>query len=321
MGMHDASPMDTAPRMDRALRLMFVPALLALLAALACCSGAPVATPTSGQPAGSGTDRPLAAKIDQFRDNYATHIIEIQVSNTGPDTVTVIAASIRTGLFSGPVPWMPAPEGTAIPPGQTKSLPARLPSPECSAAEAATDASASAKQQTSAPPHQALLEFRVAGSPSAETVPIDDPFGVLARNNAELCLASDVAAIIHFEFSPGLTRIPGTGTAILTLAYLPQGKDGDVTVESIRGTTLITEDPDHPWPKETVLNGMGAAGQIALIIRPARCDPHAVADDKVGTLLPLSVSTGSRSGTIKVAADTALKGAIQDFVSAVCRGG
>ncbi|MFD8237495.1 hypothetical protein ACFV20_37220, partial [Streptomyces sp. NPDC059696] len=57
---------------------------------------------------------------------------------------------------------------------------------------------------------------------------------------------------------------------------------------------------------------------VPLRIRPARCDPHAVAEDKVGTLLPLKVTVGKRNGLLKVAAPTELKGRIYDFVTAAC---
>ncbi|MCY1242619.1 hypothetical protein D9M72_555900 [compost metagenome] len=61
-----------------------------------------------------------------------------------------------------------------------------------------------------------------------------------------------------------------------------------------------------------------AARELSLRIRPARCDPHAVAEDKVGTLLPLRVDAGGRQGVLKVAAGAVLKARIYEFATAAC---
>jgi hypothetical protein len=67
---------------------------------------------------------------------------------------------------------------------------------------------------------------------------------------------------------------------------------------------------------------MGEPGTVlALRVRPARCDPHAVAEDKVGTLLPLTVAVGSREGVLKVAADGQLRAQLYDFVTQACQTG
>jgi hypothetical protein len=73
-----------------------------------------------------------------------------------------------------------------------------------------------------------------------------------------------------------------------------------------------------PWPRSVAVSAGGPGQQLRLHIRPARCDPHAVAEDKVGTLLPLRVRVGGREGVLKVDAGGLLRGHIYDFVTSAC---
>jgi hypothetical protein len=62
----------------------------------------------------------------------------------------------------------------------------------------------------------------------------------------------------------------------------------------------------------------GPPAEVRLGIRAARCDPHAVAEDKVGTLLPLRVRVAGREGVLKIDAGSRLRGQIYDFVTKAC---
>ena len=58
--------------------------------------------------------------------------------------------------------------------------------------------------------------------------------------------------------------------------------------------------------------------ELRLGIRPARCDPHAVAEDKVGTLLPLQVRVAGRQGVLKIDSGDKLRIRIYEFVTTAC---
>jgi hypothetical protein len=96
------------------------------------------------------------------------------------------------------------------------------------------------------------------------------------------------------------------------------GSRGTLTIDRIDGTTLLEEDPGAPWPRSVTVSTGGPGEELRLGIRPARCDPHAVAEDKVGTLLPLRVHTAGREGVLKIDAGPLLRGRIYDFVTAAC---
>lgn len=90
-------------------------------------------------------------------------------------------------------------------------------------------------------------------------------------------------------------------------------------MDRVSGTPLIAEDPARPWPVGVEVRTGGPPAELHLSIRPARCDPHAVAEDKVGTLLPLHITVAGRSGIFKVDAGAELRPRIYDFVTAACR--
>ena len=58
---------------------------------------------------------------------------------------------------------------------------------------------------------------------------------------------------------------------------------------------------------------------IKLAVRPARCDAHALADDKRGTILPFAVATGDgREGRLELPAGDALKADLYAYYAERC---
>ncbi|WP_426995824.1 hypothetical protein [Pseudarthrobacter sp. N5] len=299
--------------------------LLATVGASAACNPVPEPGPraSTAQPETEHAAHlpGLSAELNQFRDNYGKQIIEVQLTNTLTEPLTVLTAAVSSPLFNSPITWQSMQQGTAVPPGQSKSLPAQLPDAVCpDAAQAFADSSDTI-------PAESVLVVGLSPDGRRVRVPLTDPFGVLVRNNMELCVARAAASTAEFAFSPGLDISPDGATAVIRLAIrplavVPHGNGAAepliITIERVDGTTLIAEDPDLPWPQGTTVSPGGEAAELQLSIRPARCDPHAVAEDKVGTLIPLHVQAGRLRGILKVQAGTALKAAILDFVAGAC---
>jgi len=297
---------------------------LLLLATASCSAGPGAAGPGSGSgtpaspSASASVAAPLTAEISQFRDNYSRQIIEIQLTNTTGEPVTVLAAGLRSPLFASRISWTAAAAGTELPPHQTKSLPARLPAAAC------PDQAPEQSRAGQPPAAVEVLLASAAGAPG-KTVTTDaaDPFGVLARNNGEMCVAQAAAAIADLRFGPALELSPDARTAFLHLLITPRNSATDpadraLTINSVGGTTLLEEDPSAPWPSGLRIGATGPMRELRLGIRPARCDPHAVAEDKVGTLIPLHVSVAGREGVLKIDAGAQLRGRIYDFVTSAC---
>ena len=267
-----------------------------------CDPGVSASGPTSGS---SG---PITVEVNQSRDQYGKQAIQIQLTNTTDTPLTVTATRLRSTLFEGDISWE-APAGSLeLPPRQPKSLPAVLPAVSCGRSEGES------------PELKATVSYAAPGKdPVEENTAASDPFSVLPRNADELCIAAEAAAVATIVLDPGLEVAVDGRTAVVRLVTSPAtpGTDAQsLTIESIDETTLLAQSPAAPWPRNISL---GAAKQeLPLTIRPARCDPHAVAEDKVGTLLPLRVAIGERKGVLKIAAPNDLRGRIYDFVTTSC---
>jgi hypothetical protein len=293
-------------------------ATLLLLATTASCS---TGTPDhQASPPASSAPLPVTAEISQFRDNYSRQIIEIQLTNNTAGPLTVLGAELKSPLFTSGITWQAPDGGVELPPGQPKSLPSPLPAPDCTRGPATAT--------TGEPGSPATVSLRLAApagrtEQQAAAAPAPDPYGVLPRNNAEMCLAEAASAVAGFRLEPDLEVSADARTAVVRLTITPRHAAGPadaqtLTIDRIDGTTLLDEDQDVPWPRSVAVTAGGQGQQLRLHIRPARCDPHAVADDKVGTLLPLRVRTGGREGVLKVDAGGLLRGRIYDFVTSAC---
>jgi hypothetical protein len=304
-----------------------------LLGTAASCStgtvgstASPAATATASATAIS--TGPVTAEISQFRDNYSKQIIEIQLTNTTGHALTVLGAELTSSLFAAPITWPARTGGIELPPGQPKSLPAPLPAPNCGSPaapaaqpEAQPGAGARATHGAAGDARVALRLATPEGTvPVPAMAPAADPFGVLARNNSELCLAREASAVATIALAQDLEVAADGRTAVVRLLLQPRaaGGAGELVIERIEETTLLAEAGQPPWPRSVTVRAGGDPAEVRLGIRPSRCDPHAVAEDKVGTLLPLQVRVAGREGILKIDAGNQLRGRIYDFVTKAC---
>jgi len=289
---------------------MAATALPAAILALVACTGSEPRNP--GQ---SAQRSPIAVEVNQSRDQYGKQAIELLLTNVSGGPLNVAAARLASPLFQGDILWKPAGGRLELPPNQPKSLPVRLPAPDC-------------RDQSRAQQPVAHVRYSEPGNARPrEVAPVAvDPFGVLERNNMELCLAAEAAAVADIVLDRRLELAADGRAAVVRLVITPKETNGAgsrpagkaMAIGSIDGTTLIAEPADHPWPRDVRIVQGTPRSELLLRIRPARCDPHAIAEDKVGTLLPLHVSVGGRAGLLKIAAGSALRAQIYDFVRAAC---
>jgi hypothetical protein len=300
-----------APRRQHLTAVAASAVLLTLLLSLQGCRS------DGAQPGAEVSDTPaLTVSINQFRDNYSKRIIEIQLTNNTPDPVTVLGAELVSALFSSGISWHTPADGTVLPPKQPKSLPAQLPEPRCTDVSAGTGTGSNSAD--------ARPTVRVSTRPDSRApgpLTVEDPFGVLARNNSEMCLDKAVREIATFQPSPELAVSEDGTTAVVRVLILSgpgPGRHEELTIDRIDGTTLIAEDAAQPWPRGVQVTAGDPPVELRLAIRPARCDPHALAEDKIGTLLPFHVTAGGRNGVLKIDSGDVLRHSIYDFVSAAC---
>lgn len=284
----------------RALRL----AVLALACALgaAGCSGAGAgpssSSTTTGTAAASTPQAQLTAVVDQFRDEYGTTTIVLQLDNRTSASRTVVRAELVGSGFAAGTPWTGSIE---LPPDQPLSLPASVGAPGC------------ASTGGSNPSVRAVF-----ADGTSLTVPAADPHDVLSRVRTEQCFAAVAHSAVDLRFADGLQPGLSPQTAVLDLIVAPPAGNPSTpaVLVSVSGTTLLAEDPAGPWPHDLALVANGS--RVPLTFRPARCDPHAVAEDKIGTLIPLTLKVAGQTGVVKVPASATLKAAVYAFVGRAC---
>lgn len=154
------------------------------------------------------------------------------------------------------------------------------------------------------------LELQTSTGPATGTIEADDPYDTLAALQETGCLARSVEQIATFTL-PERLRTEGAGDAQrawIDVAVVPTGGDGSLSIAQILGTTLLSAEGGLNWAYTAEIGADDPATTIELPVRPARCDQHAGAEDKRGTIIPLEITTsGGWSGLYELRASQSLK--------------
>lgn len=135
------------------------------------------------------------------------------------------------------------------------------------------------------------LTYRIDGGELREsTATADDIYGNAAlfadRDCAETTLTEAA------ELAVGEPYVVGTGSESqlrLPVTMTPTGKASGVRFGGFGSTVLFRQAADSPTAVDVPLDAGSPATEQVMSVVPARCDPHALAEDKVGTLIPVIV--------------------------------
>ncbi|MFD7077638.1 hypothetical protein ACFV9G_25735 [Nocardioides sp. NPDC059952] len=126
------------------------------------------------------------------------------------------------------------------------------------------------------------------------------------------------------EITVGDPRVEGEGKQsvfVLPVTFTPTEKAPEATFDGWEGTVLFQLAAETPtWPRFTPRPMTGEAATLELRVLPARCDPHALADDKVGSLFRVHVGgPGVPDGaSYFMKLSKAQKRALYDFLPGYC---
>lgn len=290
-------------------------------AAAVACTGGDASSPAKG-PVPDEVASQLSVEVAQGREQYAEREIRLEVTNDSDETLTLLSGALQTEQFG---PSHPTKEGRTLVlrPGATRAVYVGLGEARCGA-----PATAEEDAETAAAPSATITLALGEGDDlgPATDVPVDevaDPIGHLARNHTTDCSAAAVAAGADLTVDPDVpveTR-DGELTALVTLRIERVDGGPEVAIDRIAGTTLMSNaDPGGEasgWVGRD-LAGQGA-GEVVLAVVPARCDVHAVAEDKRGTFLPVSVSVGGvRQEPVYVPMPATARSDFYSFVADSC---
>ncbi|GEA86506.1 hypothetical protein [Cellulomonas cellasea] len=280
----------------------------------------------------------LRVEVRQSRTDRAARVVQVAVHNDGTTDLDVVGARLTSPTVEGAAV---SEDGRRAPAGTRRDLSVALGAPVCDAGAGATPRATAAPDvagTTGAPDTagtsgptgttttaDATVRLEVvdeAGRRGTLEVAPEDPNGHLARIHGEDCAAVAVARGGTLTLGPQLAtrQEPDgrwVGTVELTLA--PRAGGPEIGVDAVERTVLLDPAPGGAQWTAALSTAPGGARTVRLDVVPARCDPHAVAEDKRGTAFGVHARVdGVPQHVFHVTADDDLRGLVHDFVALAC---
>jgi len=273
-----------------------------LLAIASILTGCQATTPATDLPDG------VTVSVYQPRPDVAKDRIAIEVHNDGPEPLVVTAATIESAYFTEPFVWGPGRTAT-VQPGYAVDLRVDIPD-EVDCSDVAAE-------------HIVSVSWTVGGASGSSVVTPDDPYKIFDLLHDAACLVEAVDSIATLEAVSLEAPAQYPAPAQLVIAVRPTGAEGTVLIDSIHSTTLLNPaGADGVGVAELALGTeISASGprEIRVPIVPNRCDAHALAEDKIGTRMPLYVTTeDGTTGRLVLSASEALRAQMYEFYSDYC---
>lgn len=285
--------------------------LLALAAMLGACGPGGPGDGASASPGALPSTVTFEVEVAQARTDRVARVVELQVRNTGPVDVLVERARLVSDLVGGS-----AETGRDLGADRMRRLRVPLGPASCGPGVPAD------------PAVRVELDVRTTeGRAGTVVVTPTDETDDLVRIHGEDCAAAAVGAGLRVTFVDELAvrDVDGVPVADVVLRVEPVPSGPHVRLVAVRATTLLR--PWGPagatgqWDVDVDSASPPPDGRVLLATVPARCDLHAIAEDKRGTVLGLAaVVDGVEQPWHYLAAPDALRGALYDFVLTACAG-
>jgi hypothetical protein len=273
-------------------------ALLAALVTLGACA------PTASSESPDG----VRVSVYQPRPDVPKNRMAIQVHNDGDVPLTVTSAELHSSFFTDDMVWGPDRTST-VPPGYAVDLRVDLPAQaDCSGVE---------------PQLTATFGWKVGDQTGTATVEPDDPFHLMDLLHDAACLIVSVDEVAKLTAVSLDAPAQQPAPAELVIAVEPTGADGTITLDTIHSTTLLNpaggDGIGVPELDLGIAIDKDGPAEVRIPLVPNRCDPHALAEDKIGTRMPLYVTAPDGStGRFVLAASDELRAQMYAFYTAFC---
>jgi hypothetical protein len=252
-------------------RVAVVVVLVALLAGCSGERGTPAPVASSAQVVVPG----LSADLVQQRADVELGRIQVRLALAdGAAPLDAVDVQLRSDAFPAAAATGRAAAGVQVAAGSAVDVAVVLGAPAACTAQEGRDPSGEG-----ASPLPATAVLALADGSSA-TAGLPDAHRYLARAHAEACAAAAAAAVVPARWDPAWTTT-GSGADLRATGVLhlgPVAPGGAVVLEGIRSTPLFQ------WrlPGGPVRLAAGESADVVVVLDPARCDAHALADDKRG---------------------------------------
>lgn len=233
----------------------------------------------------------------QQRGDIAVDRVQLRVTNTSTASTTLTAASFSSPVLDGSAAWDAA-RPTTLAPGRSVDLPVLLPAIRCTDAAEAPEATLMADGATT-------------------SIPLSDDLDVLRRASATACDRAELASVVQVA-AVGAVAAPD-GSITLRLAVEPaRSGEGTADLVALRGTVLLRFAAGAEAPLGVRVAAGDAPSVVEVVVVPQRCDAHAIAEDKVGTLFDLVARVGGREVVVPLERSKDVADALLVLIAQVC---
>lgn len=275
---------------------------LVALALLSGCSPSPAASESTAGVLPDG----VTVAVTQLRSDVADRQVQVQIHNGTAAALRIGAVQLEDPRFDGPATRV-VDRTSMLAAGGTANVRVQLPDAACDVDDDAIST--------------ATVAYEIDGRAGSGTAEAPEVFPFLAAIHRRDCVAQSVAEVADVGFGAFAPSAAGA-PASLELSIAPRTADaGEVVFTGIRETNLLSfvgVDEGALALDATVGAGADTPGTITLPLVPARCDPHAVQEDKRGTVFTLDVDVDGESGQFTLAADPDLKAQLLTWVTDWC---
>jgi hypothetical protein len=296
-------------------RALAAVAALALAAGVSVGCGASPEAPPAEPPGGivASIVEGIDVSLVQLRGDVASRQAQVQIVNGSDESVTIGDVIVVDPRFDGEAGRVVEGRASDVVAGGRVDIRVQLPAVACGAS--------SAGEPT------VHLELTVGAHSEVVTLAADDPLGFVGPLHERECRAKRLAAAAALSFTGFEPSSPGE-PATLRLRVDPAdggaaggGAAEEVVIAAVQPTNLLSFDADTAdgaYPLDLVVRGSGEAVDVDLPLVPSRCDPHAVQEDKRGTIFDVRVIVDDEPGEIELFVGDALRGRILTWVAHWC---
>ena len=243
----------------------------------------------------------LVMHVDQSRADRKGREVFVRVDNDTSRTMTIERFELTSPRFDD-VSWS---GDEMVEPGNERDLEFDLPRGRCG-----TDVAA-----------EVTVTYRIDdGDLRRSTGPADDRYGSIALFADRDCAESTLTrAASIFVGTPSATGEGADAVLHVPVTLTPTGRTDDVSFGGFGSTVLFQQAAGSPTDVDVPLRG-GAPIELVMSVVPARCDTHALAEDKVGTLFDVLVEAPGldENASFYLPLDKSRRTAFFDFFRSSC---
>lgn len=270
-----------------------------------------IATLVGGcQATSSPVESPQGVKVSiyQPRSEISMNRVAIKFVNDGAEPLTITAATLTSNLFASDFVWS-SDRAATVSPGFAIDLRVDIPS---------VDSCGEGRSSSAV-----RFDWRVGEVSGTSVITPEDTFGILDSLHSNGCFiaaVNKVSAITAVSLKlPTRVLAPAT----LSISIVPTGEKEALTINTVGSTTLLAPADasgigTSRLDLDLVISAEGPF-KITVPIVPNRCDAHGIAEDKIGTRIPLYVTLADGTeDRLALPASNQLRAAMYSFYTSYC---